>query len=244
MFRRRYSRSYYESLGSLARSSAEVVVPYVLDILQPQSVLDVGCGTGTWLAVFGEHGVADVCGIDGDHVRPDRLEIPRERFVAHDLTRPIDLGRTFDLAVSLEVAEHLPAASAEQFVALLTGSAPAVLFSAAIPLQGGVQHRNEQWQGYWAALFAANGFVAVDCIRPYVWSRPEVATWYAQNTLLFVRRDRVDGRATAAMAAASGMPLDVVHPRMFLEHHVRLGMALRNLRRALRARVRGSWPPR
>lgn len=195
-----------------------MIVPLVVRMLAPRSVVDVGCGLGTWLAVFAGNGVSDVVGVDGKYVDTDRLEIPPERFVAHDLATPLSVGRRFDLAVSLEVAEHLPADRAAVFVASLTGLAPFVLFSAAIPFQGGTNHVNEQWPGYWADLFEARGFAPVDCIRREVWSDERVEWWYAQNTLLFVNETRLgmplaDGRSLERTPVSQ---LALVHPRQYL----------------------------
>jgi SAM-dependent methyltransferase len=132
-----YGPAFFDAHRDGARHSARAIVPLVLRLVRAGSVIDVGCGQGTWLAVFAEHGAADVTGVDGDSVDRDRLEIPADRFRGHDLARPLSVGRTFDLAVSLEVAEHLPAASADDFVASLAHLAPVVLFSAAAPYQGG-----------------------------------------------------------------------------------------------------------
>src|SRR5438046_10610902 len=99
-----------------------------MKLTQPTSVVDLGCGIGTWLAVFAEHNVGDYVGIDGDYVDRSQLLIPPERFLSGDLSEPVELNRRFDLAVSLEVAEHLPAASARVLVASLTGLPPVVLF--------------------------------------------------------------------------------------------------------------------
>lgn len=202
--------------GSLA--SARVVVPIVIDLLKPGSVVDVGCGIGTWLAVFAEHGVSDTLGVDGHWVDREQLLIESSRFVAFDLEWPLEVGRSFDLAVSLEVAEHLSAQAAEGFVGSLVRLAPAVLFSAAIPDQGGADHRNEQWPEYWAALFARYGYEPVDCIRPRVWSNPDIEVWYAQNTLLYVARDELARRErlAAEVSARPRLPLSIVHPRLFV----------------------------
>src|SRR2546427_457469 len=135
--RHAYPPSFYLSHRENARRSAEVIVPLVMEVLPTASVVDVGCGLGTWLAVFREHGTQTVLGVDADWVPSDQLEIPRESFVVHDLTRPLRLDRTFDLVVALEVAEHLPVASAEMFVDTLIRLGSAILFSAAIPRQGG-----------------------------------------------------------------------------------------------------------
>jgi SAM-dependent methyltransferase len=206
-----YDAAFFEAHRAGARSSAEVLVPKVVELLRPKSVVDVGCGPGTWLSVFRRHGVADVLGVDGSYVDPGGLDIPTESFVAHDLTRPLRLGRSFDLAVSLEVAEHLPPESAAAFVESLVGLAPRVLFSAAIPHQGGEGHVNGQWPAYWAALFAEHDYAPVDCFRRRLWGDERVEWWYAQNVLLYVRRDSL-----GAMEAEPRV-LSLVHPTLYLE---------------------------
>lgn len=209
-----YSDAFYtqQSTGSL--SSAQAIVPIAMDLIAPASVVDVGCGVGTWAHAFAEHGVSDVYGIDGDYVERDSLLIDPSRFEAADLTQGIDCEREFDLAVSLEVGEHLAPECSERFVRDLTRLAPAVLFSAAIPWQGGSAHVNERWQDDWAAMFEAEGYVAIDAIRPRVWTDPTVEFWYAQNAILYVRRDRL-ADYPALEGAGSTWPLRMVHPRLY-----------------------------
>ena len=184
-----YTPAFFDMLHDGAMSSARVIVPIVIELVKPRSVVDVGCGTGAWLSVLMENGVADVVGVDGSYIDRARLVIPSESFVTHDLSKPLELDRRFDLALSLEVAEHLPRASAPRFIATLVGLAPIVLFSAAIPGQGGTDHVNERWPDYWASLFAEHGFTPVDAIRPRIWTNAEVEPWYAQNILMFASRD-------------------------------------------------------
>ena len=214
-----YTDEYYESLREGARRSARAVVPRVLRLVRPRQVIDVGCGQGTWLAVFREHGVEDLWGIDGDYVDRERLEIPRERFVPWDLTRPVHLGRSFDLAISLEVAEHLPADRAETFVHSLAALAPVVLFSAAAPHQGGQDHVNEQWPAYWAELFAVRGYVPIDCLRRPLWDDNRVEWWYAQNVLLFAERGRLESLPLLRQEyeRTGGTAPALVHPKRYLE---------------------------
>ena len=127
-----------------------------------------------------------MCNVGSLHVGPGRVYAPLS--VALSGTRPLALGRSFDLAVALEIAEHLPDSAAECFVESLTGLAPAVLFSAAIPGQGGTGHLNERWPEYWSRLFAAAGFDPIDALRPRIWHDERVEVWYAQNTFLYVAR--------------------------------------------------------
>lgn len=209
-----YDGEFFDELDAQVRTSAGVIAPMIVELLHPSSILDVGCGRGTWLHAFANLGVHDFLGVDGPHVAAADLEIPAENFVARDLREPLDLGRSFDLVISLEVAEHLAAGLASTFVQSLTRHTNAVLFSAAIPFQGGAGHVNEQWQSHWAAEFAVEGFVPVDAIRPVVWSDPKVAFWYAQNTLLYVR----EASAPELTPAPEMTPrrLDVVHPDQYI----------------------------
>jgi SAM-dependent methyltransferase len=209
-----YDRSYFEAHLALTKRSAEAVVPLVMDLLEPRSVCDVGCGRGIWLSVFEQHGATEVLGMDGDYVDRELLEIDPGRFRSVDLEKGVpDAGR-FDLAVSLEVAEHLPDAAAAGFVDGLAALAPAVLFSAAIPGQGGNRHINEQWPDYWRDLFAKHDYEPIDCIRPVIWEQREVRIWYRQNTLLYASRALIDSseRLEEARARYADQPLSVVHP--------------------------------
>ena len=214
-----YSPEFYQSYRNGSLSSARKIVPRVLHFAPFKSVVDVGCGLGTWLRVFEEQGVNDSLGIDGEHVERDSMEISPRHFHSFDLRFPIQLDRRFELVVSLEVAEHLPAETAEQFVDTLTSLGDVILFSAAIPFQRGNNHINEQWPQYWARKFAARGYVTVDCIRRFVWDDQDVEPWYAQNTLMYVKESRLaDYPALAGFYAATREEdcLALVHPRLYL----------------------------
>jgi len=188
-----------------------------------------------WLEAWRECGVTDVLGIDGDYIKQSMLRIPVDRFLAHDLRKPVSLERRFDLAMSLEVAEHLPAQFAGEFVATLTKLAPVVLFSAAIPHQGGTHHVNEQWPPYWATLFDQMNYGAVDAIRERIWDRDDVAFYYAQNVLLFVDR-AAHGNYPALQEHALISPEAVrslVHPRLWAMAHDPAWQSIRKLLRSM-----------
>jgi len=208
-----YDDAFYAEQADGSLRSARVIVPLVMELVKPASVLDVGCGLGTWLAAFAECGVADFLGMDGDYVDRAKLKIPADRFRPANLANPPHPGRAFDLAVCLEVAEHLPEKASPKLVGLLTAAAPVVLFSAAIPGQGGTEHTNEQWPAFWRRLFAARGFVRLDPIRPRVWRDRRVVWWYQQNVYLFVRErllaDRPALREEHELAKA--FPLELVN---------------------------------
>jgi len=209
-----YSHEFFDEAAGGSRRSADVVVPLVMDLVRPASVVDVGCGIGTWLSVFKAHGVHDIVGIDGDYVDRARLWMPVEHFVPFDLTEPVELGRTFDLAVSVEVAEHLPAEVADVFVASLAKLASVVLFSAAAPYQGGIHHVNEQWPEYWAQRFECHGFVAIDALRAALWHDQRVEWWYAQNMLLYARNEAlaIHQELARLYRATERRPIGLMHP--------------------------------
>ena len=172
-----YDEGFFDAEDASALTAAEIVLPAILARLDVGSVIDVGCGTGAWGSVAEKLG-CDVLGVDG-YGDGRRLT----RFEKVDLSEGYDCKR-FDLAICLEVAEHLPAESAPALVAGLC-KAKAVLFSAAIPDQGGVGHVNEQWPQWWAAYFAAHSMVPTDAIRDEHWNDQRIADFYRQNLLLF-----------------------------------------------------------
>jgi SAM-dependent methyltransferase len=181
-----YSTEFFNGQVYGSASSAAVVVPLVLSVFPAKSVVDVGCGVGPWAFQFLANGVTDVWGVDGDYVDRSQLRIPPDRFLARDLTKSLQAERTFDLAVCLEVAEHIPESRAGGLVAYLTSLAPCVLFSAAVPGQGGAHHINEQYLSYWAGLFKKQGYVGIDPIRPLILGNASVEWFYQQNMVMFV----------------------------------------------------------
>jgi SAM-dependent methyltransferase len=201
----------HEHFRATAERAAKVVTRLVYDWLAPRSVLDVGCALGVWLAEWEALG-ADVTGTDLPYLDRSKLLIDPAKFVPADFTEPLDLGRQFDLVTSLEVAEHLDERYADQFVESLARHGNVILFSAAIPHQGGIEHRNCQWPSWWAGKFEAHGFTTLDVVRPAIWEDKTVAWWYRQNTVLYAR-----GEALNRLPPPSGMPLDVVHPRWYLD---------------------------
>lgn len=202
----------YQQIGSLA--SARSVVPIVLRDLSPASVLDVGCGAGAWVAAYLEAGAADVVGLDAEYVRPERLLFDASRFHAIDVTRPFHLGRNFDIAQCVEVAEHLDPGASETLVDNLTAHAPIVVFSAAPPGQGGENHINERPYEFWRRLFERRGYAFFDFLRPRVRSLASIEKWYRYNLLLFVREDAIAGLPphVAATRVDSSVPVSDVAP--------------------------------
>lgn len=188
----KYEGKFYQSRHANTFYSANRIIDLVNDWITPDSIIDIGCGVGTWLKVFQEKGAKKIFGVEGKWVDESNLVIKKEEFTKADLEQPFDAESKFDLAISLEVEEHINEEFAEQFVKNLTSHAPVILFSAAIPLQGGKHHVNEQWPTYWKEIFEKEGYVVIDCVRPEVWDDEEVEMWYAQNTFIYVDKNKMD----------------------------------------------------
>lgn len=188
-----YTQEFYAGQQTGSLSSAQRILPLVQEVFHPRSVIDVGCGVGYWLNVWqNELGVNDIRGVEGPYVTPDLLKVDRSLVSFQDLKDPLNINRKFDLAMSMEVAEHLPSSHAKQFVQSLTSLSDVVLFSAAVPGQEGTYHINEQMPEYWAKLFMEQDYVPVDYIRPKIWGQDDrVEWWYQQNILLYVRKERL-----------------------------------------------------
>ncbi|MBN2182867.1 MAG: methyltransferase domain-containing protein [Sedimentisphaerales bacterium] len=213
-----YTNDFFADLRKKTKQSAKEIVPLVIEMINPKSVIDVGCGEGIWLAAFEKNGVKDILGIDGDYIDRNMLAIPVDRFMPVDLKHPVELKRQFDLVVCLEVAEHLPEETAASFVDFLTTLGPVVLFSAAIPYQGGNQHVNEQWPDYWAALFERKSYLTIDCIRKKVWNNDNVAWWYAQNMLLLAEETCLNDHPLLQreLEHTNHSSLSAVHPHQYI----------------------------
>jgi len=230
-----YGEAFFADQAEGSLRSARVIAPLVVDLVHPTSIVDVGCGIGTWLSAFRESGVRQVHGFDGAYVDRTKLLIPAESFTAVDLRTPEALTGTYDLALCLEVAEHLPTAVSGRLVAALTRLAPVVLFSAAIPGQTGTDHINEQWPSFWEAHFRTLGYRAIDAVRPTVREDRRVDWWYRQNVMLFASEDAIAARPglTALAREHPAADLEWVHVEV-----VRKYEHTRHLARELVDRVR------
>jgi SAM-dependent methyltransferase len=213
-----YDDSFFDqqSAGSLA--SARLVLAALFRIVPPaRSVADVGCGVAPWLRVARELGAERGLGIDGDYVDRGRLLVEPALFRHCDLENgslaEVAAGEHFDLAICMEVAEHLSDARAAGFVRELCGLSELVLFSAAIPEQGGTHHINEQWPGYWSALFRQEGFLCFDLLRPRLWNEAGCEWWYLQNVLIFAKEGSAAAASLAQVGSPVAEPLALVHPR-------------------------------
>lgn len=229
-----YVHSTYGNYIAGSAASADAVAAELMARLAPRSVIDVGCGAGVWLDAFRRHGAQSVLGVDGPWA-PAKDSLPQGRFVSLDFERAdpaliaAEPAERADLVISLEFLEHVRADRADLLVDFLCARGDALLVSAAIPLQGGQHHVNEQWPEYWIDRFRARGFVPFDVLRHALWNDDRIAPWYRQNMLLFFRGEvppaiREWGEQLALQAL--DRPSARVHPEFYARRLGRLLYAL------------------
>ena len=186
----RQKNTYYS-----AKKIMEIIKEKMGDI---RSVVDLGCGVGTWLKVTKDivnHDIT-ILGIDKG-IPEELLVIPKSQYKDVDLSKDIKninpfiifkntFTYKFDLAISLEVAEHLPEVVSDDLVDKLTSMSDNVLFSAATVGQGGVGHINEQPVEYWINKFAKRNFYPVTLSG--IKDDKNILSWYRNNILFFQKK--------------------------------------------------------
>lgn len=217
-YKKIYSNSYYtiQEYGSL--KSAEIIVPMIINEFNPKSVIDVGCGIGSWLSVFYKNGITDFIGLDTEFINSENLKIPKDRFLKVDICKPINISEKYDLAVSLEVAEHIPEEFIDIYIESLIKLSDLILFSGAIPLQGDIKmgHVNEKWQSEWIKIFENKGYYVYDAFRKRIWDNINIEPWYIQNMFVFINKKVIDNYKIIVNQINNSESYDIIHPRMYL----------------------------
>ena len=207
-----YKDNFYENRDKMTAFSAKRILKIIADacpeLRQMKSAVDIGCGVGTWLKQFRElYGSDKIIGYDGDYVKQELLVIPKEDFISYNLEQEIPREQRYDLAISMEVAEHLSESRADSFVDDLCALSDHVLFSAASVFQGGTGHINEQRLHYWVNKFAERRYEPLDIIRSKIWDEDEILPWYKQNTILFKKSSKPQTEFATVR--------DLIHPDIF-----------------------------
>jgi hypothetical protein len=215
-----YPTDWHSEYGQRTALSARKILGYMKQNFTIQSSAEIGCGDGHWTIEAQNIGIGETLGVDGPWTDRTTLKLSDLNFLEHDFSYPFDLKRKFDLAICLEVAEHVRGDAAEPFIDSLTSSSDLQLFGAAVPLQGGAGHINEQWQSWWLKKFTARDFIPFDLVRPVFWSDAEIHYWYRQNIIVYIRSCRSDLIAIARklqLNAFNNCPIvDMVHPEKYI----------------------------
>ena len=189
----RYHSQYFDS--GIFNFDYAPIADAIIKSYQPKTVIEFGCGSGQLSKALAAQGVSIVA-LDG-YATPDFAGFPSIQFYKADLNNPAsvkkflkDLNQSFDLAISMEVAEHLQPEVSEDLIKMMTSVAGAVVFSAAVPEQDGDGHINCQTRSFWHKLFQDNQFQLKDTIRKQIRENPKVGKWYALNTVDYVKIDK------------------------------------------------------
>ncbi|MEZ9898250.1 methyltransferase domain-containing protein [Vibrio breoganii] len=182
-----YNDDFFRYINKGSELAAEAIIPIIKKHFVVDSVLDVGCGSGTWLKVWKEHNIEDVYGIDGNSLKDKEILVPRKNLLSMNLCSSFNLDRRFTVTQCLEVAEHIPQKYSLLLVESICKHSDIVIFSAAPPGQGGENHVNEQCYDYWRNIFKMNGFDAYDIIRPKISGLKSIPPWYKYNLLIYIR---------------------------------------------------------
>lgn len=171
------------------KANAHKVLKPVFNILGvPASLLDIGGGAGSWCATAKDLGVQRVCLVDACPPNQVIPELSHDEQVQANLEAGIpNMGR-FDLAICIEVIEHLTDDAANRLIGQMASCTNFVLFSAAIPGQGGIGHISERFHDYWHAKFSLFQFETYDVVRPMLISSSDIASIHRQNLFLYAKK--------------------------------------------------------
>jgi hypothetical protein len=203
-----YKTQIHDSDYVRSKQSATIILPIVMGKYSGvSSIVDVGGGLGAWLHAGFENGVTELLLVEADYVTLDDVKCKQIELINHDLENALPNGlKRYDLAISVEVAEHLSEKRADSYVRDLCKLSNLILFSAAIPGQGGYKHINEQWLSYWVEKFKSENFFPDDFIRSQIWENSDVEWWYRQGIVLFQKSN----------SANLLSPINLVHPEQLL----------------------------
>jgi len=219
----KYDGDFYSAQKMGSKISAHHYLSHLFGLFKPKSLVDFGCGVGTWIKEANEIGIETVLGLDGNWVQSvDNFLGDNILFKEVDLNTPQILPQQFDMVMSLEVAEHLNPENSQQFIKSLCKAGDVIMFGAAYIGQPGRDHRNCQKHSYWADLFDKEGYKPFDLFRSKFWGSDIVEPWYQQNTFLYIKENTP---AFSVFTNQGFMPMsnlsfmDVIHPWLYHRYY-------------------------
>lgn len=210
-----YSDTYFDKHEMAARNSARQVVPFVMSVLRPTSIADVGCGSGQWTKEFISNGVRKAYAFDAFASPCWGVTANSVEFQKIDLENRVADFPDVELVCWLEVAEHLSESSCSRILSDIVERTDAILFSCALPGQGGTGHISERRLSDWVSDFEEVGFCCEDILRPRFWNDEDISWWYRQNTVIFVKENSVASNAILKFQLPTFRGMDLIHPDLF-----------------------------
>lgn len=207
-----YSNEYFNKHCNGSYNSAKIVLKLISSIYEPQTVVDFGCGVGSWLKAAKEIFNGKVLGFDTHIYDGFNMNIDKSEYSMLDITIPLNTTKMFDMAICVEVLEHIEEKYSDEVIKTLCKQSEFIIFSAAVPLQGGTGHVNEQPISYWANKFSKHGYLAIDYLRPHIWNNENVDLWYRNNIIIYVS-EKLYFRLRQKISLKT-YPLDILHPQM------------------------------
>ena len=159
------------------------IVESTVALFNPKTVIDIGCGTGSYTREFIARGV-DCMGFDGCPLTP---EISGGLCGILDFTYPVDIGK-FDVVFSLEVGEHIPKQYEQIFIDNLCNLTNRyIVLSWALEGTIWPGHVNCQNNDYVISEFIKRGFIFDDESTKYI--RDHVTGWghFLSSVMVFVK---------------------------------------------------------
>jgi len=188
-----YKERFFARRDSLSWR-AKPVCDAIVTVINPKSVIDVGCGIGDYVAYFANNFNVSAWGIEGSINAVKYFKHPH--IFVRDLRDEIKLDMSFDLVVCFEVAEHIEPKYANQFLRNLVTFSDHILMSAASPNQGGHYHVNCQPREYWVKRMNHFGYkhndIIVNMIRTLwaPWQKKKEMSSYYHNLFYFEKGEK------------------------------------------------------
>lgn len=226
-------QSSYKFKNSILRTynAAQKIAPIISESIGiPKSIVDLGGGAGAFLKAFKELGTKEVVCIDHPSIKTEDLLINQDEFIPCNLNKQLPSPIKSELAISTEFAEHVSQARSKSIVDFLTNCSDIILFSSAIPGQGGIEHINEQRPSFWRNLFQARGYEQVDNIRQKIIFDRSIPFWFRQNLFLYVNQKLLEQGKLNIPVQSQFIPpeFEIVHSRI-LERPLTLRELLKEL---------------
>lgn len=206
-----YPSKFYSLRDRQTRYTCSAVYPILFKHLRASditSVVDIGCGTATWLSAIREFNPScSLHGFEGPWLPRKNQEQILEAGIKLTISNFSDSSLypsivSADLCICLEVLEHIPIDLHPAFIERFLSGSSNILFSCAPPYQGGSGHVGERSLSNLLPIFRDLGYSVCDLFRDKIWTDNQIPFWYRQNLVLFSR----------VIPDYLPLPLDIIHP--------------------------------